>query len=230
MLTNQAFRKLLVALFVGLSFAAVHAVAAQDEDPSKAIKAEIFIKERPAKPAARRTTVRYRPAVKIATDPNADVPPRGMTFAKVGVTFWRFRRSTASDKTKELVEDEEGSVEWTLERIEEDTPLAPGQRVRLTVESLTRSGYLYVIDREQYADGTLGEPVLIFPTQKTHDANYVKPGRLVYLPSPSGKFRIKPSDGPKPHVGELITVIVSPEPLVGPEQLGSRSLKMPRQQ
>jgi hypothetical protein len=229
MLTNDAFRKLLVALFVGLSFAAGHAAAAQDEDTSKAIKAEVFIKDRPAKPATRRTTVRYRPAVKIATDPNADVPPRGMSFAQVGVTFWRFRRSTATDKTKELVEDEDGSVEWTLERIEEGTPLAPGQRVRLSIESLTRTGYLYVIDREQYADGTLGEPMLIFPTQKTRDMNYVKPGRLVYLPSASGKFRIKPSDGPKQHVGELITVIVSSEPLIDPEQLGPRSIKLPRQ-
>jgi len=230
MLTNGACYKLIIAIFVALYFTAGHTLPAQDEDTSKAIKAEVFIKDRPAKPALRRTTARYRQAVNTSTDPNADVPPRGTTFAQVGVTFWRFRRSTATDKTKELVEDEDGSVEWTLERIEEGTPLAPGQRVRLSVESLTRTGYLYVIDREQYADGTLGEPVLIFPTQKTRDANYVKPGRLVYLPSPSGKFRIKPSDGPKPHVGELITVIVSPEPLVGPEQLGSRSLKMPRQQ
>jgi hypothetical protein len=230
MFTNDAFRKLLVAIFVGLSFAAGYTATAQDEDESKAIKAEVFIKDRPTKPAARRSTVRYRPAVKIATDPNSDVPPRGMSFAQVGVTFWRFRPATAADKTKELVEDEEGSLEWTLERIEEGTPLAPGQRVRLSVESLTRTGYLYVIDREQYADGTLGDPVLIFPTQKTRDVNYVKPGRLVYLPSASGKFRIKPSDGPKPHVGELITVIISKEPLVAADQLGPRSIKLPRQQ
>ena len=230
MLTNDAFRKLLVTIFVGLFVAAGYTAAAQDEDQPKAIKAEVFIKDRPTKPATRKTTVRYRPAVKIATDPNAATPPPGMTFAQVGVTFWRFRRSTAADKTKELVEDEEGSVEWTLERIEEGTPLAPGQRVRLSIESLTRTGYLYVIDREQYADGTLGEPKLIFPTQKTRDVNYVRPGRLVYLPSASGKFRIKPTDGPKQHIGELITVIVSTQPLIDPEQLGPRSITLPRQQ
>lgn len=229
MLTNDVFRKLLVTLFVGLLLAGGHVIAAQDEDDSKAIKAEVFIKDRPVKPTARKTTVRYRPAVKISTDPNTDIPPRGMSFAQVGVTFWRFRHSTSADKTKELVEDEEGSGEWTLERIEEGTPLAPGQLVRLTVESLTRTGYLYVIDREQYADGTLGEPVLIFPT-KTHDANSVRPGRVVSLPSANGKFRIKPSDGPKRHVGELITVIISKEPLVPPGQLGPHSIKLPRQQ
>jgi hypothetical protein len=102
--------------------------------------------------------------------------------------------------------------------------------VRLSIESLSRAGYLYVIDREQYADGSLGEPILIFPTQKTRDANYVKPGRLIYIPSASGKFRIKPSEGPKPHVGELVTIIVASKPLMDPEQFGSRSIKLPRQQ
>lgn len=228
MLTNDAFRKLLVAIFVGLSFATAHPAVAQDEDTSKAIKAEVFIKER--KSAARKTTVRYRPAVKTSIDAAATVPPPGMTFAQMGLTFWRFRRSTATDKTKELVEDEEGAVEWTLERIEEGTPLAPGQRVRLSIESLSRAGYLYVIDREQYADGSLGEPILIFPTQKTRDANYVKPGRLIYIPSASGKFRIKPSEGPKAHVGELVTIIVASEPMIDPEQLGPRSIKLSRQQ
>ena len=228
MLTNDAFRKLLLAIFVGLSFSAEHPAAAQDEDNSKAIKAEVFIKDRKA--TARKTTVRYRPAVKTSIDAAATVPPPGMTFAQVGVTFWRFRRSTTADKTKELVEDEDGPVEWTLERIEEGTPLAPGQRVRLSIESLSRAGYLYVIDREKYADGTLGEPLLIFPTQKTRDMNYVKPGRLIYIPSASGKFRIKPSEGPKPHVGELVTIIVASEPLIDPEQLGPRSIKLPRQQ
>ena len=228
MLTNDAFRKLLVAIFFGLSFGAAHPAAAQDEDTSKAIKAEVFIKDRKA--TARKTNFRYRPAAKTSIDVTAAVPPPGMTFAQMGVTFWRFRRSTAADKTKELVDDEEGEVEWTLERIEEGTPLAPGQRVRLSIESLSRAGYLYVIDREQYADGSLGEPVLIFPTQKTRDANYVKPGRLIYIPSASGKFRIKPSEGTKAHVGELVTIIVASEPLIDPEQLGPRSIKLPRQQ
>lgn len=225
---NDSLRNLLVAICVCLSFGAGHTAAAQDEDSSKAIKAEVFIKDR--RPAPRKSTIRYRPVVKTSIDPNAAVPPPGMTFAQVGVTFWRFRRSTATDKTKELVEDEDGTVEWTLERIEEGTPLAPGQRVRLSIESLSRTGYLYVINREQYADGSLGEPVLIFPTQKTRDANYVKPGRLIYIPSPSGKFRIKPSEGPKPHVGELVTIIVAAERLIDPEQLGPRSIRLPRPQ
>ncbi len=220
------FAAVLTILSLGVSQIAIP----QDDDTSKAIKAEVFIKNRPTKPTTRRPTVRYRPAVKVAVDPEAEVAPAGMTFAQVGVTFWRFRRSTVTDKTKELVEDEDGAVEWTLERIEEGTPLAPGQRVRFSIESLSRAGYLYVIDREQYADGSLGEPVLIFPTQRTRDANYVKPGRLIYIPSASGKFRIKPGEGPKPHVGELVTIIIAPEPLIDPERLDVRSIRLSRQQ
>ncbi len=202
----------------------------EDEDNSKAIKAEVFIKDRPASQRKSASTAIYKPASKSSTA-KAARPPPGTTFAQVGITFWRFRRSTAADKTKELVEEEEGApTEWTLERIEEGTPLLPGQKVRLSIESLSRAGYLYVVDREQYADGTLGEPLLIFPTQKTRNANYVKAGRLIYVPSATGKFRVKLGEGPKTHVGELVTIVVSTQVLVDPEQLRSKAIKLPRQQ
>jgi hypothetical protein len=203
---------------------------AQDDDQSKAIKAEEFVKARPA--AKRRATnARYKRASAPSNAASLDTPPPGTTFVQMGVTFWRFRRSNATDKTKELVEEEEsGPTEWTLERIEEGTPLLPGQRVRLSIESLTRSGYLYVIDREQYADGSLGDPVLIFPTQKTSDANYVKAGRLIYIPSATGKFRIKPSEGPKAHIGEVVTILVSSQPLIAADRLSAKAIKLPRQQ
>ncbi len=223
MLTNRVL--VLLALFTCLAGAS--AVVAQDEDASKAIKAEEFIKERPA--SAKRTPARYKPASKSTG--NAATPPPGTTFAQMGVTFWRLRKSTVADKTKELIEDEEGTaVEWTPERIEEDTPLYPGQKVRLGIESLSRPGYLYVIDRAQYADGTLGEPLLIFPTLKTNDLNRVKAGRLIYIPSATGKFTITPSDTTKNHVGELVTIIVAAQPLVPSDQLASRAIRLRRQQ
>ena len=222
MLTNRVL--VLPALFICLAGAS--AVVAQDEDASKAIKAEEFIKERPA--SAKRTPARYKPASKSTSNAT---PPPGTTFAQVGVTFWRLRKSTVADKTKELIEDEEGTaVEWTPERIEEGTPLYPGQKVRLGIESLSRPGYLYVIDRAQYADGTLGEPLLIFPTLKTNDLNRVKAGRLIYIPSATGKFTITPSDSTKNHVGELVTIIVAAQPLVPSDQLASKAIRLRRQQ
>ncbi len=162
---------------------------------------------------------------KPATTPT---PTAGATLAEVGITIWRFRPSTASDKTKELVEEEGVPTEWTLERIEDGTPLAPGQRVRLSIESLSREGYLYVIDREEYADGSMGDPILIYPTAKTADSNRVQAGRLVYIPSASGRFRIKPSASEKIHVAEVLTIIVSPKPLVERDLLGSKSIKLSR--
>ena len=41
-------------------------------------------------------------------------------------------------------------------------------------------GYLYVINREQYADGTFGRARLIFPTLLTYNGNNrVKPGQPI---------------------------------------------------
>lgn len=230
MLTKRAAKIVLSGLVLLLCLAGPYAVRAQDEDDSKAIKAEQFIRERPAAPKKTSSSAKYKTGPKSPNAANA-TPPPGTTFVQVGVTFWRFRHSTAGDKTKELVEEEEGGQsEWTLERIEEGTPLLPGQRVRLSIESLSRPGYLYVIDREQYADGSLGDPVLIFPTQKSRDTNQVKAGRLIYIPSATGKFRIKPSEGPKVHVGEVVTILVSAQPLIDPEQLGAKAIKLPREQ
>ncbi len=230
MRSKQSFTVSLAAAALFLGAGHFYSAIAQGDDQSKAIKAEEFVKARPAAAKRNRSTGRYKAPAKSTTAANS-VPAPGTGFVQVGVTLWRFRPSTTGDKTKELVEEEEtGPTEWTLERIEEGTPLLPGQRVRLSIESLTRSGFLYVIDREQYGDGTLGDPMLIFPTQKTRDANYVKAGKLIYIPSATGKFKIKPSEGPKVHVGEVLTILVSSEQLIDPNQLGAKAIKLQRPQ
>src|SRR5947207_2941263 len=238
MRTKRAIGHLAV-VFLIVSLAACYVVA-QDDDDSKAIKAGVFLDGRPAKksstpdaPTVKKPANpgRYKPAAK-SPKPTTSLTS-GMVFARMGVTFWRLRKSTVADKdkAKELIEDVDGSeVEWTPERIEEDTPLNPGDKVRLSIESLLRAGYLYVIDRAQYADGTLGEPLLIFPTLKTSDLNRVKAGRLIYVPSASGKFTITPSDSAKNHVGELVTLIVAAQPLVPSDQLASKAIRLRRQQ
>jgi len=196
------------------------AIAQDDEDDnSKSIRAERFVRSRPADKSP--TSGVYRRVAKPPNEGSASVRAKGLDLAQLGVTVWRFRPSVSADKTKELVEEEEGrSSEWTLERVEEGTPLTPGQRVRLSIESLSRNGYLYVIDREGYADHTLGDPILIFPTQKSAATNYVQAGRLIYIPSATGRFRIKPSESSKEHVAEVLTLIVSPTPLFRADQLG----------
>jgi hypothetical protein len=133
----------------------------------------------------------------------------------VGVTVWRLRRSNPADTGERmLVQEGDDEVEWLPERISSATKLVPGDRLRISVEA-ARTGYLYVIDREQYADGSLGEPHLIFPTTRTLNGdNSVKVGKLLEIPAqddapPYFKVRRSRPD----HVGEVLSVFVTPKPL-----------------
>ena len=225
----ESRQRIVPALLTLLCLSIPFAVIAQDEDDSKSIKAERFIQNRPADTTSR-STAKYRRVTKSPSAGVSTVQAKDMGLAQIGVTIWRFRPSQTADKTKELVEVEGRQTEWTLERVEEGTPLSPGQLVRLSIESLSRSGYLYVIDREEYGDGTLGDPVLIFPTQKSAAANYVKAGRLIYIPSANSKFMVKPSDNPKGHIGEVLTFIVSQTPLIRADELGEKRTPLARAQ
>ena len=219
------FKPAVFAATLVLAFVLPFTVKSQDDD-SKAIKAEVFIEKRPSRTS--RTNARYKP---VSKSNNSSTPPAGMAFAQMGLTMWRFRPAKVTDKTKELIEEEDGQqVEWTLERMAEGTALSPGQRVRLSFESLSRTGFLYAIDREEYADGTFGDPILIFPTQKSMDNDRVEPGRLTYIPSATGRFRIKPSESAKTYVGESLTIIVSPQPLIDEGQLQPKAIKLQPEQ
>jgi hypothetical protein len=227
----MAVRKIgtmLIVMSIVIGIAALCLVKAQDDDDSKEIKAQVFVNSRPRQKSG--NSAKYR-RVSRTSAKGVELSTRDSSLAQLGLTIWRFRPTQANDKTKELVvEEDEKPSEWTLERIEEGTWLAPGQRVRLSIESLTRDGYLYVIDREEYSDGTLGDPVLVFPTQKSAAANYVKAGRLVYVPSTTGRFRIKPSESSKEHIAEVLTVIVAPKPLINADRLGAKFTRLQRTQ
>ncbi len=224
-MTVRALPRVLFAGAMLLILIVPFSIGSQDDD-SKAIKAEVFLNKRPTRSTPSRA--RYRPAGK-SSEPVTSTPPDGMVTAEIGLTIWRYRTAAGRDKTKELVEEDDNQ-EWILERIAEGTPLVPGQKVRLSLESLSKIGYLYVINREEYADGTFGDPQLIFPTQKSIDSNKAEPGRLIYIPSTSGKFRIKPSESAKPHIGESLTIIVSPKPLIDDSQLQPGAMKLQREQ
>ena len=89
----------------------------------------------------------------------------------------------------------------------------------------------YVIDREQYADGSLGEPYLIFPTSRTNSGdNEVKAGRIIEIPTQDDSppfFTLKPSRSDQ--VSEVISVLVSPTPLEG-LKIGENAQKLSVQQ
>ena len=217
---------ILIGVFIAIGFAAFCLVKAQDEDNSKEVRADVFVSSRQR--GKSKSSAKYR-RVSRTTTKGIELSAKDNSVARLGLTIWRFRPAQANDKTKEIeVEEDEKPSEWTLERVEEGTSLAPGQRFRVSIESLSRDGYLYVIDREEYVDGTLGDPVLIFPTQKTKAANYVQAGRLIYLPSATSRFKIKPSVSAKEHVAEVLTLIVAPKPLISADKLGEKSTRLQR--
>ena len=133
----------------------------------------------------------------------------------VGMTLWRLRPPRRTDSGERLIVHDD-NTEWMPERISATTRLAPGDRIRISVEAV-RAGFVYIIDREQYADGSLGEPYLIFPTKRTGGGdNEVAIGRLLDIPTQDDSppfFVMRKSRAD--HVAEVMSVIVTPTRLEG---------------
>lgn len=134
----------------------------------------------------------------------------------VGITLWRLRPSEPGDQpeVRALIHETDGSHPWTPERVSIDTPLHVGQKVRISIET-ARTGYLYVIDCDEYADGTKSDFYLIFPTLKTSGgANRVRAGKVVEIPAPNDNppyFTVKPSRSDQ--TSETLTILVRPKPI-----------------
>jgi hypothetical protein len=212
------------------------------EGTSRQIVLDEFTRARPATTSAKaqppRTGSRRRPSA-VAKAPRyvrktpsviATLQPGSPTM-DIGVTIWRLRPSAGIDGgARMLVMENAQTTQWTPQRIEADTPLQVGERVRLTVES-PRAGYLYVIDREQYADGSFGDPFLIFPTLRTRGGdNQVRPGRLIDIPAQEDNpsyFTLVPSASRSDQVAEVLSIIVTPQPLED-VRITDRPLKLSR--
>jgi hypothetical protein len=155
-------------------------------------------------------------------------------FAQLGLTIWRLRATTAADTGARLiVQKESETIEFMPERLPANAPLHVGERIRFSFES-PQAGYLYVIDREQFADGGLGEPVLIFPTTRTRNGdNQVAAGKLIEIPAQEDQpnyFTLQQT-GLKntSQTGEVLTVIVADRPLDG-ITIGAKALALTREQ
>lgn len=177
----------------------------------------------------KRRAPRRRPARRNYKIMTPRVSPEGVAAdAVVGVTVWRLRPSGASDAGERLLTHEgAGMVAWIPERVPSSAALFEGDRVRLSIEA-ARTGYLYVIDREQYADGTKGEPYLIFPTTRTLGGNNrVEAGRLVDIPGQDDSvpyFTLRRSRIDQ--VGESLHIVITKEPLEGLE-IGAQAQRLP---
>jgi hypothetical protein len=203
------------------------AYAGLQQVQSREINSEDFTRNRP--PARRlksdpvspnerqNTSNRTKRLIYHPVSPTTNRASPGLANEQIGITIWRLRASTGSDSGPKIPVHEGGGITlWTPERARAGSSFKVGDRVRLSIES-PRAGYLYVIDREQYADGTLGEPSLIFPTLLARGGdNRVSAGVLVEIPSQDDAI---PYFNLTQHrdnlIGDLLTILVTSQPVKG---------------
>jgi hypothetical protein len=156
------------------------------------------------RPKPRRT---YR----LASNPLIKVQPSN-NIAQLGITIWRLRVANPNDfGRRALLREKSQALSWKAERVESDAIFREGDHVRLSVES-PRPGYLYVIDRDLYADGTTGGAMLIYPWSDAD--NRLRPGRLIDIPAQEDDpsyFAARLTTANQ--IGELLTFIVTSTPL-----------------
>lgn len=181
--------------------------------------------------------IEHRPAAKPATGTKNVTPVKGQTTpvkpsapvkgTLVGVTVWSFRASKPADtrEVRALVHEGDDDVELTPERVAADQPLAQGQKLRIGIE-VSKAGYLYVIDRDEYADGSKGDPFLIFPARNIMGGNNkVGPGMLVEIPAASDRVPYFTMKRSKPNqTKEVLTILISPTPIPGLTVAGRQQL------
>jgi hypothetical protein len=209
---TSARRKRLAILLVTCALGLVtDGPAAVRQEETRGLRVKKIEESRPASPTPKdsKQPRTYRSTASTASSSEL----RGSASeAVIGVTLWRLRPAAAADnKDARILEHK---AEWTAERIEAHTRISEGDRVRVSIESPT-TGYLYVIDREQYADGSLGDAYLIFPTARTRGGNNaVVAGRVVEFPAQEDNppyFTLARSRADQ--VGEVLILIVATGPL-----------------
>jgi hypothetical protein len=188
------------------------------EETTRRLWDTAFISPAKAHVTSKRTPINKRVGARSYRVVTPTIPTTGVAGdTVVGVTVWRLRRSTAADSGERLIAHEgPDEVAWLPERVAANTKLAEGDRLRISVEA-ARTGYLYVIDREQYADSTLGEPYMIFPTTRTLGGNNaVSVGKVIEIPAQDDAppyFTLRRSRPDQ--VAEVMSVLVTPSPLEG---------------
>ena len=160
-------------------------------------------------------------------DSKKTTPKPEFKAEEVGVTFWRLRRKQkGEDDAPNFPVTINGVREnWTAERVNSETRFRPGDRVRFTVES-SRAGFLYIVNREFYKDGTAGKPSLIYPTLRNRGGeNRVEAGDLIDIPSGASFFNVTTESGAG-YAGEELLIIISPTKINLPFELGLKAREL----
>jgi hypothetical protein len=209
---KQNFLFLIVLILSAISIPAA-------EDEPRRIWAEAFIKKQKSAPVKKVEALPVRkktvPASKTVKNPEYKITtPEVVTDnvsqeAVVGITIWRLRPAKEGEIGVLI-----GNERLSAERVEGNRILSKGDRVRIAIEA-ARDGYLYVMNREQYKDGSMGEPYLIFPTARiTSGNNRTTLGRMIVIPAEQDKppyFTLTP--GRADQVAEILSVFITSEPL-----------------
>jgi hypothetical protein len=190
---------------------------ARQQDQTRGLHVKTIEDSRPASitPADPKQPRTYRSTTSTASSSELR-KSASASEAVIGVTLWRLRPAQSADnKDARILEHRSTkSSEWTAERIEAGARLNEGDCVRVSIESPS-TGYLYVIDREQYEDGSVGDAYSIFPTARTRGGNNaVVAGRVIEFPAQEDNPPyLTLTRSRAEHVGEVLILIVSPHPL-----------------
>ena len=234
---NILFLLLMTAI---ISFAQAAVCSAQDLEKS-ILPQEYIEKKRPVKKAsaapkatAKKRVYRKRSKLRPST-PKPRVAPAKLEEAMLGLTVWKMRPASEDDEVKELIEERSGckiaQPEYTWARNESETPLEVCDRIRLSIESLSLDGYLYVVNRELYDDGTYSSPKLVYPTLRSARRNVpISAGNSIFIPESGNRFLITPKQFEKKQAAEVLTVIISPKPLIEQSMLKKDAIDLPRAQ
>jgi hypothetical protein len=153
-----------------------------------------------------------RPTYRLVSNPAVGSRPPAGNFEQLGITIWRLRPARTGDSGRRaLIREKSKNLLWAAERVQSDSTFREGDYVRISVES-PRPGYLYVVDRDLFADGTTGGALLIYPWSGVE--NQLLPGRLIDIPAQEDDpsyftARLTAAN----QVGELLTFIVTSTPL-----------------
>jgi hypothetical protein len=185
------------------------------QDTQRKIVSDDFIKSRREVAPPRRkakSRVGRRPIYRLVSNPDVDSRLPTGNFAQLGITIWRLRPArTGESGRRALIREKSKGLLWAAERVQSDSTFREGDYVRISVES-PHAGYLYVVDRDLFADGTTGGAMLIYPWSGID--NQLLPGRLIDIPAQEDDpsyFTARLTAAKQ--AGELLTFIITSKPL-----------------
>ena len=197
-------------LLAALVSACLAGVALGAQDGTRQIWDSGFKQQRPTKPAPAPPSDSSRPG-------RAAPPQTARATRIIGFTLWRLRAPRTAENAPRLLVQDTGvalPTEFVADRLQSNAALRVGDRVRLGIE-VSSQGFLYVINRERYTDGTRGRPRLMFPTRNLRGGdNRIEPGRLIEIPGQSDRIPalvVQRNDAR--YLGEELLIVVTPRPI-----------------